>query len=115
MFKQRSPTHSHLVAISDINRLKRSLKTPGTPNAAFRVPIMGILFLNSYRNKCLNENRSTLSIFVIGILLIQLPILLAFSGFRWGPLYHVVDEEVESCHLKFLAAPPGTVKLGIIS
>ncbi len=30
-------------------------------------------------------------------------------GYRWGPLYCVVEEEVESSHLKFLASPPGNV------
>jgi hypothetical protein len=38
---------------------------------------------------------------------LKLKTYLLCSGYRWGPLYCAVDEEVESSHLKFLATPPG--------
>ena len=38
---------------------------------------------------------------------LKLKMYLLCSGYRWGPLYCAVDEEVESSHLKFLATPPG--------
>ena len=36
---------------------------------------------------------------------------LLVAGFRLAPVISRVDEEVESHHLRFLAAPPGSVNV----